>query len=147
MGLAKDRKIPIENHPLEKPVNWDLVDLYLKSGCKQENIAACFHITPETLSYKVEQKYGVPYSVYSRRLYHQGDNLLLGAQFQKALQGNITMLQFLGKCRLNQKEGADEQLPKNQDDINKDHQIMFLEAELQRLKEERKLNADESQTE
>lgn len=118
-----------------KDINWELVDLYLKSGASQKKIADNLQIHPNTLSDRVKEKYGVSYSTYSMSLCSEGELLLEAAQFQKALKssspGNTQMLIWLGKVRLGQREPdmITNKAPM-QENIDKDHEIMMLKHEL-----------------
>ena len=119
----------------EKPINWDLLDLYLKAGCSRKKIAEAFHITTETLSYRVEEKYGVNFSTYSSNLCSEGDILIEAQQYQKAMKGYWPALLWLGKVRCGQREPELISLmAANQTSIAQSHENMRLRAELDALK-------------
>ena len=123
-----------------KDINWEIVDLYLKSGATQKKIAENLQIHPNTLSDRIKEKYGVSYSTYSTSLCSEGELLLEAAQFQKALKssspGNTQMLIWLGKVRLGQREPdmLTNKAPM-QENIDKDHEIMKLKHELSIFKQ------------
>lgn len=94
----------------EKPIDWDKLDRYIRSGATQKKIAAHLLLEPDTLRKRVKDKYGVEYSVYSAALQSEGELMLECAQFEKALNkkhpGDVTMLIHLGKTRLGQKDNS-----------------------------------------
>src|SRR5579864_1661235 len=109
-----------------KEIDWDLLDIYLKSGCTQKEIAESFLIHPETLGKKIKEKFDVDYTSYSRALCRSGEMLLKAAQFQKALKssspGNSQMLMWLGKVRLGQREpDSVPMVAPNQESIDQSH--------------------------
>lgn len=119
----------------EKPINWELLDLYLRAGCKQVKIAACFQIDPETLSRRVKDKYGVDYTTYSTNLCSEGESLIEAQQYQKAMKGYWPALQWLGKVRCGQREPElIGNVAANQTSIDQSHENMMLRAELDALK-------------
>jgi len=129
---------------IKKEINWDLVELYVKSGCKQINICKAFHIDEETLRSRVQEKYGMTWSAFSASLLSEGDMLIEAQQFQKAIKGYWPALHWLGKVRLGQREPELlNQLAANQTHIDQTHRIMELEHELVELK----ANANKSETE
>lgn|GEM_PF-1065052 len=137
-------KIKYVNIPMARPlkeINWDLVELYAKSGCTQKEIADSLHIHRETLADRVKEKYGMDYSTFSTYFYSEGDILLKAQQFQKAMKGYWQALMWLGKVRLGQKEPEIiMNLAANQTQLDQSHRIMELENQLAELKN----NADKS---
>lgn len=124
---------------IKKEINWDLVELYVKSGCKQINICKAFHIDEETLRARIQEKYGMTWSAFSAALLSEGDMLLEAQQFQKAIKGFWPALHWLGKVRLGQREPELlNQLAANQTHIDQTHRIMELEHQ---LAEEKSKNA------
>jgi hypothetical protein len=88
----------------EIPIDWDLVDELLKADCTGSQIAPHFHMHPDTFYDRVKQKHGVCLTVYSRLKKDQGDSLLKAKQFEKAMAGDNSMLIWLGKNRLKQRD-------------------------------------------
>jgi hypothetical protein len=91
----------------EKPIDWDKVDELLMAGCDGTEIAPHFDMHPRTFYDRVEEKYGITLTAYSSEKRCQGNSSLKYKQFEKALNGSDTMLIWLGKQRLNQKENHD----------------------------------------
>lgn len=128
-----------------KELDWDKINLYLKAGATQTRIAESLGINRDTLRDRVKEKYGVEYSAYSASMRSTGELLIEATQLQKALAGNITMLLWLGKVKLGQKEpDSISTIAVNQAEIDKDHEIMRLKNENLQLRE--KANADKPQT-
>ena len=129
--------------PKPKELDWDKINLYLKAGSSQKKIAESLMIHPDTLRDRIKEKYGVEYSTYSSSLHSAGELLIEAKQLQKALEGNITMLVWLGKVKLGQREpDLISAIPPLQQDIDKDHLIMELKHKLAILEE----NGNESKT-
>ncbi|CAB4133884.1 hypothetical protein UFOVP264_54 [uncultured Caudovirales phage] len=129
---------------IKKEINWEMVELYVKSGCSQTKIAESLFIDCDTLRARVKQKYGIDYSVFSASLRSEGDMLIEAQQFQKAMKGYWPALQWLGKVRLGQREPEMlNQLATNQASIDQTHEIMRLQHRIAELE----ANADKSETE
>ncbi len=80
----------------------------LKAGCYGTEIAANFDMHEETFYNRVQEKYGMGFTAYSSEKRKAGESLLRIKQFEKALgittTGDNTLLIWLGKQRLNQRE-------------------------------------------
>lgn len=119
----------------KKVINWDLVELYVKTGCSQIKIAKSLYMDRDTLRDRVKEKYGVEYSAFSAALQSEGEMLIEATQYQKALKGNTALLIWLGKIRCGQREPeSDQKLAVNQMEIDQMHRIMQLEHENAELK-------------
>ena len=126
--------------PKPKQIDWDKLDLYLKAGCTQDNICKSFMIDHKTLNSRIKEKHGIDYSEYSHSLRSMGQMLIEATQLKKALEGNVTMLVWLGKIRCNQKEPDNIVLvPPQQNDIDKDHLIMQLQHKLAQIEEKNEI--------
>lgn len=90
----------------EKPIDWNKVDQLLMSGCKGTEIAPHFDMHYETFYDRVKQKYNVGFTEYCSLKKEQGDSLLKAKQFEKAMKGDNSMLIWLGKVRLGQREAS-----------------------------------------
>lgn len=88
----------------EKPIDWKRVDQLLMAGCNGTEIAANFDMHHDTFYRKVEEKHNVSFTAYSYEKRSEGDSLLRKAQFDKALKQDNTMMIWLGKQRLEQRE-------------------------------------------
>ena len=89
-------------------INWKFVDEHLEAGCSGTEIAARLGIHPDTLYINCEKEFNIGFSAYSQQKKQSGEALLRKAQFDKAIgntdRGDNTLLIWLGKVRLEQKE-------------------------------------------
>jgi len=97
-------------------IDWEKVDQLLVSGQKGTEVAAFLGIHPTTFYRRVEEDKGVSFTEYLQQKRSHGDGLLKTQQFAKAMgyteKGDNTLLIWLGKTRLEQKEHVDK-LPDN----------------------------------
>lgn len=132
----------------EKPIDWKKVDELLVAGCFGTEIASHFDMHHETFYTRVQEKFGVGFTAYASEKKSQGDSILRAVQYKHALKGNTTMLIWLGKNRLKQREGEDpKEKPPNDASID---ETLLLAKENQALKEknrvlEEQLHASQSQ--
>lgn len=111
-----------------KPIDWNLVDKLLMAGCSSTEIAPHFDITDETLQERTVKEKGMGYSAYSATLRSKGESCLRAKQFEKALKGDNTMMVWLGKNRLKQKDNPDQTINSapNQTEIDFNNVIAHL---------------------
>lgn len=106
----------------EKEINWELVDNLLMAGCSGPEIAPHFDVIPETLYERTVKEHGISFSRYSQLLRQKGDALLRAQQYAKALGkttlGDNTLLIWLGKNRLGQKETHESDAAPNDKALN-----------------------------
>lgn len=99
---------------MTKEINWEQIDQMLVAGCNGIQCAAAVGVHHDTLYDRCVTDKKVSFSVYSQQKRSHGDALLHAAQFHKAYKDkNPTMLIWLGKQRLNQKEEKDNIEVKN----------------------------------
>lgn len=96
----------------EKPIDWDKVDQLLMAGCHGTEIASYFNMHPNTFYTKLETNYKCGFTEFSALKKSHGDALLRNVQFEKALDKDNTMMIWLGKQRLGQKENKEESIDK-----------------------------------
>lgn len=117
--------------------DWEKVELYLKSGATQKKIAAAFCMSTVTFRIHCEERYGEKYHDTCESFTQTGEILIEAMQFQKALQGNVQLLIWLGKVRCGQRDvDAVNNLAPYQAALDKDHEIMMLKNELNEIKME-----------
>jgi hypothetical protein len=78
----------------------------LIKGSPGTEIADFFGINPNTLYERCVKDNGITFTEFSQPFYAKGSYALRHAQYDKALSGDNTMLVWLGKCRLKQKDAA-----------------------------------------
>lgn len=117
----------------EADIHWKTVEDLLVSGCSGADIAGYLGMEPNTIYRRCEKDHGIPFSQYSRQFYAKGDSLLRAHQFAKALgktnEGDNTLLIWLGKTRLKQKEEQSE----NVMDLNRVEAMMKQIDRLQQV--------------
>lgn len=94
-------------------IDWKKVDQLLISGCRGTEVASFLGIHKDTLYDRCVKEKNMSFSDYSAQKRQKGDSLLKHKQFQIGMEGNTTMLVWLGKQRLKQKEN-----PQTADDFN-----------------------------
>lgn len=90
-----------------KPIDWALVDELLLAGCNGAEIAPHFDMHPTTFYDRVLLEKGMIFTDYSTEKRFKGDSLLRHVQYKKAVKGDNTLLIWLGKNRLNQRESSE----------------------------------------
>lgn len=87
-------------------IDWKQFDQLCKIQCTLTEIAAFFDCSEDTIERRVSETYGVTFAEHSRQKRGKGKISLRRRQMQAALDGNTTMLIWLGKQYLGQ---ADKQ--------------------------------------
>jgi IS30 family transposase len=85
-------------------IDWKEVDKYLEAGCSGIQIAATLGCHKDTLYSRCIQEHSCSFADYSARKKAKGDSMLHYEQFKLAMKGDRSMLIWLGKQRLDQKE-------------------------------------------
>lgn len=124
-------------------INWNRVDELLEAGCLGSEIAPVFSMHPHTFYDHVEKKYGMKFSEFRQRKMAKGDSLLREVQYNKAIgktkDGDNTLLIWLGKNRLNQRENdlliqtppLDAKVDSENQEMSENHKLRKQLAELQ----------------
>jgi AraC-like DNA-binding protein len=98
----------------EIPINWNKVEELLMAGAPGTEVAAFLGMHPNTFYRRVEEKFNTSFSDYSAQKKSIGEVLLRLQQFNKALgntqKGDNTLLIFLGKQRLGQRENPNDKV-------------------------------------
>lgn len=85
-------------------LDWNKIDNLLIAGCSGREIAGNLEINQKTL-YEHSVKYkGMSFSDYSDQFHGKGDSILRSKQYKQAIDGDTSLLIWLGKTRLKQKE-------------------------------------------
>lgn len=115
--------------------NWEKVELYFKAGASQAKIARSLGMCVHTFRQACEANYGVTYNDICESFRQTGELLIEATQFQKALQGNVQLLIWLGKVRCGQRDAdAVAHLAPFQNVIDKEHEIMRLKNAIADMK-------------
>lgn len=91
-----------------KPINWELVDELLEAGCPGSEIAPHFNMHHQTFLDRVVKEKGMLFTEYAAIMFEKGNSHLRKAQHDKAISGDNTMMVWLGKNRLKQRENPTE---------------------------------------
>lgn len=92
----------------EKEIDWELVDRKLIAGCIGTEIAPIFDLTPGRFYERVEEKFNTTFTEYRQQKRSIGDSNIREVQYNKAIEGDNSMLIWLGKNRLNQSDSPQE---------------------------------------
>lgn len=112
---------PPTGNPVGHPgfnIDWNKIDFLLEAGCIGTQIAASLGISPDTLYNHCMKEKGVNFSAYLKEKRAKGDSFLHVKQYEMAQDGNVTMLLWLGKNRLNQKENPEPPSSPNDNSLN-----------------------------
>ena len=88
-------------------IDWEKVDRLLRSGCTGVQVASRLGVHADTLYRACERERGAAFAAYSQQKREDGETLILEKQMDAAMKGDKTMLIWLGKQRLGQKEKHD----------------------------------------
>lgn len=107
-----------------------------KLHCTHSEICSTLSSARETIEAWCVRTYGEDLSSAYKRFSEMGNPSLRRLQFKSAHSGNATMLIWLGKQWLGQRDREEEkQLSPNDDAIEARHENYHLRAEIERLKE------------
>lgn len=94
----------------KKVIDLKFLENLCKINCTKEEIAAVFEISPDTIENRIQQEFGVSFSVFFKRHQGEGKMSLRRMQWASARKGNVTMQIWLGKQYLGQSDKV-ESLP------------------------------------
>lgn len=93
-----------------KVINWEQVDKMCAIHCTGEEQAAILGIDYDTLNSACKREKGKPFSDHFKEKASGGKMSLRRRQYTTAMDGNPTMLIWLGKNWLGQKDKSDEEI-------------------------------------
>ncbi len=85
-------------------IDWRIVEECCGMFCTGEEIARILGISYDTLGRAIRREHGMRFAEYFRQKSARGKAALRRAQFELAMDGNSTMLIWLGKQWLGQRE-------------------------------------------
>jgi hypothetical protein len=103
MPRAK-KKDPLPRGYPAKYIDWAMVDKLLIAGCTGTQVAARAGVSDDTLYLRCKKEKGKVFSAYRQEKISIGDGMLHATQFSLAMEKDRSMLIWLGKQRLNQKD-------------------------------------------
>jgi AraC-like DNA-binding protein len=95
---------PKGNKNAKKKLDWELIDNLIKIGCTNKEIAAVVKVDEDTLTNHCKKEKGMLFSEYIKRGQGEFRMSLRRLQYKAAQNGNVTMLIWLGKQFLGQKD-------------------------------------------
>ena len=102
----------------KKQINWDVVDRLCNIHCTGEEIASIMDVHYDTLNNHCNDEHGINFSEYYKKVAASGKMSLRRKQFETALDGNTSMLIWLGKNLLGQKDQPDGAADRQDININ-----------------------------
>lgn len=103
---TKDQQVKQANPNGRPPVklDWNKIAELSMAGCSVSEIAGYFGCVERTIYERCETDLGKKFTHFSQENHSKGDSLLRAKQYSKALEGDNTLLIWLGKNRLKQSE-------------------------------------------
>ena len=93
-------------------IDWDKANSLMVAGCSGPQVAAALGVCPDSLYRKTEERFKMTFSAYRTKMSEHGEAQLIAAQHYKAIgatkKGDNTLLTYLGKVRLKQREPSTE---------------------------------------
>jgi hypothetical protein len=89
-------------------IDWKEFDKLCALHCTQIEIAEWFGCTDETIQNIVKETWGEDFSAYFKRKASRGKMSLRRKQFEKAMEGSVPLLIWMGKQCLGQKDQPEE---------------------------------------
>lgn len=105
-----------------KEVNWDKLDAALQFGARMIDCRGLLDMDELTISKNIKLKYGLLFAEYRELKMSTMRAKLLQKQFDVAMQGNVTMLIWLGKQHLGQVDKIEADMVSANIQINIDKQ-------------------------
>lgn len=93
--------------PRKWQADWKEIAQLIQAGCPGKEVAHYYGIHHETLYDRCLEDLGIPFIEFKRNNRSRGDALLRLAQMKNALRGEKTLLIWLGKQRLGQRDNPD----------------------------------------
>jgi len=115
-----------------KEIDWNTVDMLLKSQCDGVAIAEILGVCPDTLYRDCVKTNKMTFSKYSTVKKTEGKELLRAKQYQVAMSGDRTMLVWLGKQYLNQTDRRNIAIT---DDMDKTREREIFLSKMRRVSE------------
>lgn len=122
----------------EKVLDWKKVENLLESDCNGVEVAAHFDMHPETFYRKVEEEFKIGFTEYSARKKAIGDSNIKAKQYNKAIsgKGDNSMLTFLGRVRLLQRENDQQVASPNDENIEMKNDLYAALQKIEEMKKE-----------
>ena len=106
-------KRPVGRPPIE--IDWDEFEKLCQIHCTLSEVAGWFKCSEDTIENKVKEKFGRNFSDVLKEFSATGKASLRRQQYAQALQGNTTMLIWLGKQHLGQVDSLEHRLKREEE--------------------------------
>lgn len=113
MPRAKRKPTTTNGRPI-KPIDWNKVDEMLESCCTGTEIAAYFAMHHQTFYDRVLMEKGICFTAYSQQKQSKTLQRLRNKQLEVAENGNPSLLIWLGKQYLDQRDQPKEETKKQE---------------------------------
>jgi len=87
-----------------KRIDWDVAAKYVESQCTQEEIASLFGMSRKNFTDRLKRELGLTWPQFFELHAGRGRASLRRQIHKKAMEGNVTLMQHLGKTVLGQNE-------------------------------------------
>ena len=104
--------------PKKVNIDWKAVENALMAGCNGTEIASFVGLHRETFYDRVVKEQGMSFTEFAEKFRSKGDLFLRQKQYHVAMQGDRSMMIWLGKQRLGQKENHQDDKPPNDSVLN-----------------------------
>lgn len=93
-----------------KEIDWKLVDSLCGIHCTGEEIASVLDVSYDTLQRRCQEEHKCGFADYFKKASANGKISLRRQQYSVAMKGNVSMLIWLGKNILGQKDAPEQNL-------------------------------------
>jgi hypothetical protein len=93
-----------------KEIDWALVDSLCGIHCTGDEIASVLNVHYDTLNNRCREEHGVNFSEYYKKASANGKISLRRQQYTVAMKGNVSMLIWLGKNILGQRDTVETEI-------------------------------------
>jgi hypothetical protein len=102
--LYVEKSQPVMGRPRKEldERDWQYAEKLAALMCTAAEIGGVFGMSEDTLLKRIREKYDLTFTAWSEQFTAEAKIALRRAQFQSALDGNASMLQFLGRIYLGQ---------------------------------------------
>jgi hypothetical protein len=91
-------------------IDWKELDKLCGLQCSLEEIAGWFNCSIDTIEARIKETHGMTFPEYFSQKRSGGKISLRRKQYETAMSGNVTMLIWLGKQYLNQKDKIEQEV-------------------------------------
>jgi hypothetical protein len=99
-------------------IDWERIEKMAMAGANGQQIAAAIGVHYDTLVNRYKETHSSDFSQYLQAKREKGNELLLRKQYEIAMTGDRTMLVWLGKQRLGQREKQDTDITTGGEKLN-----------------------------